>query len=1411
MKAPRFITILFRPSDPAHLRLPAGSHRLIPARARTYLYPITVILFLLNASNLFSQAPLLQFEHFSTEEGLSNSHIRCIAQDDKGLMWFGTRNGLNRFDGYTFKTYRHDPGNPNSLSHSNVWTIFSDERGDLWIGTSSGLDLYDKERDQFINFLIESDLAIAGRQNFIQTIYETSDGRLWVINGLSQLYQFDREQGIFLPFVWPETIKGVQVNAILEDQTERFWIGTSRHHLFYLSLADDTLHAYPCEKYHPDDPEDHGVREIFEDRTGVLQLVSGQDKVRSFDRVHDLFHLASSPLSRLAAKLGGTEGFWEDSTGNLWLRAGGDDPAGKRGLYFWDRAQDTLIYLPNDPYQTNSINDIEIRSWFEDREGGIWIGSVNEGVNYWNKHRKPFSYHPLNFEDRQEEGWSSLFWEKQDGDLAIAAGSTVYTWNGKGIIGQWKAPLKMTGGQFNYVYYDQNGEVWMGTRSGLYRLPDEAIFHSSLTGNSYRRYAQKDKADGRLSNAYVNKIYKDRSGILWVGTLSGLYRLDPEDNTFFIPSRQHSPNGDDALDRINVWDMLEDQQSNLWICTLSGLYHYDRKTEVYTRYFHQPDNPQSPISNQLFSMQEGADGEIWMSGISGLSQLSPQSRQFEHWWAADGSTDLIRNIVMDEQEDLWFLNDQGLCRFSVKSETFESFLPFGLQPKLAQNSLIQTKAGDIYYGVKGGFVHFRPAEIQVNPQAPRLVLTDLRIFNRYGEQGSNLTDTTFRITYRENLSLNYRQNDFAVSFSALNYLQPEKNQYKYRLKGYQEEWLYTDAGRRTATYTNLPPRTYIFEVFGTNNDGKWSLEPATLNITILPPWWATRLAYLVYTLLAFSILFLIYRFQKRRWELKNALELEHLEAERVKELDAFKTKLYTNITHEFRTPLTVIRGMAKQIKADPKKWYHEGLEMIDRNGRQLLQLVNQILDLNKLEEGKLKIKPQRSDLPAYLSYLVQAFESHAAAKGVQLHFLKETDQLEMDYDPDQLSKIVGNLLSNAVKFTPQGGNIYLSLRHTENSVLSEAPLGTVEISVKDTGQGIPEEELPRIFDRFYQVENSASGSVGGTGIGLSLVRELVELMEGKIHVQSKPYEGTTFTVYLPVRRSTGTVDLPVPVSEEALEGITSSVPVPLLPKQPTYTLPPSTDATILLIEDNRDVMRYLAARLESGYHLEYAFNGREGVEQAIELMPDLIISDVMMPEMDGYEVTATLKNDERTSHIPILLLTAKADRDSRIEGLEKGADAYLSKPFDPKELEVRLRTMIQLRQKLQRRYASLTASPESKDPAIQKQDAFIRKLRKVIEDHIEDETFGIFQIARAMQISRTQLHNKLKALTGRSTSQVIRSIRLQRAKELLLTSDLNVSEVAYAVGFKNTTYFSSCFSEEFGLPPSELKNQSDPV
>jgi signal transduction histidine kinase/DNA-binding response OmpR family regulator len=539
---------------------------------------------------------------------------------------------------------------------------------------------------------------------------------------------------------------------------------------------------------------------------------------------------------------------------------------------------------------------------------------------------------------------------------------------------------------------------------------------------------------------------------------------------------------------------------------------------------------------------------------------------------------------------------------------------------------------------------------------------------------------------------------------------------------------------------------------------------------------------------AFTLAFVVYFIYQSSYYQKK-------ETQRLKELDEVKTKLYTNITHEFRTPLTIILGMAEQMEANPKNWLHEGAEKIRYNGNNLLHMVNQMLDLSKLESGALSLHMTQGDIIFYLKYLLESFHSLAAGKQISLLFESDCEHLLMDYDAEKLSHILSNLLANAIKYTPNSGKVTLSVTTDESNKI-------LIINVKDTGVGIATEELPYIFDRFFRVENEATLKVGGSGLGLTLTKELVKLLQGNISVQSLPGVGSTFIVQLPIQREapfeTNYNDLLPPL--ENMPPIANNLPIPFHNKRLLH------QPVLLIVEDNWDVIYYLMSLLGKDYKIEFALNGQEGLEKAFFIIPDIIISDVMMPVMDGFAMLETLKKDLRTSHIPIVMLTAKADVTSRLAGFERGADAYLAKPFHKAELLVELKKLIELRKTLQLRYRSLELPPPTDDKSIQQEDAFMRKVREVLEANLSDEDFGILQLCRALGMSRAQLYRKFDTLTNQPVHKYMRNLRLQKAKTLLETTDLNVTEVALEVGFKNLSHFSRSFSEAFGKAPSDLKH-----
>ncbi|MBK7406885.1 MAG: response regulator [Saprospirales bacterium] len=722
---------------------------------------------------------------------------------------------------------------------------------------------------------------------------------------------------------------------------------------------------------------------------------------------------------------------------------------------------------------------------------------------------------------------------------------------------------------------------------------------------------------------------------------------------------------------------------------------------------------------------------------------------------------------------------------------------------------MKSAAGELLFGGINGFNLFDPDSIQDQPLVPPIIITDFKLFNQSVPVRASAGDTLAYssplkqpASHTKEIKLSYWQDDFSFEFAALNYLSPEKNKYKYQLLGNDKNWIETDAARNFANYTNLKPGTYTFRVIGSNNDGVWNKTGASVCIVIAPPWWRTWWAYVVYLLSLGAIGFFLWRNETRRQRMKHDLELKQLQADQLKELDQTKTRLYTNITHEFRTPLTVILGMADQLEKDPKNRLQEGLRLIRRNGSHLLALINQLLDLAKLQSNRMVVQLIQGDIVVYLKYIAESFNSMAAAKDLRISTYSDPESIVMDFDRDKIMKIASNLLSNAVKFTPPGGEIILRIR-LEKEQGSDAE--TLVFDVSDTGIGIPPDQLPHIFERFYQADSSNTRKGEGTGIGLALVQELVKLFDGQISVESVQGKGSTFTVQLPIRHTAALeTELHIQEMQPLEEAVSERVPL----VEGGNQFSGNEDWPLMLIvEDNPDVRTFLVGCLDQQYRIVTAENGQIGINKALELVPDIIISDVMMPEKDGFEVCDILKKDTRTSHIPIVMLTARTTVEDRITGLERGADAYMAKPFHQGELIVQLQNLLDSRRRLQERYRNLDSPAEQATPDEKVEDAFLLELRGIIESQMADAGFSIEYLCRKMAMSRMQLHRKIKALTDQSTSLYIRSIRLQRARHLFTTTELNVSEVAYEVGFDDPKYFSRVFSEEFGVAPSDFRTK----
>lgn len=1332
---------------------------------------------------------------FTFDPSLTN--IVGMCQDDKGFIWMADNyNGLVKYDGTKKKYFKSNPYDSNSLHTNMLECLYAGKGGIIWIGSNhEGLDRLDPSTETFTHFQNDPADPHSLRDNQIQALLEDRSGTLWIGTGKG-LDTLDRKTGHFV-HIRDDTPAGrlldeIMVRSIYEDRAGRIWIGTGN--------------AF--------DPSDHPASGLyqFEKESGLITHYR-----------HDLDDPTSLAGNRIRA-------LFEDSQGNFYVGSDGD------GLHIMDREQGTFQRLPNVPDNPNALSRPPVNPNAayavdhitfinEDSQGAIWIGTYAGGINRYNPKSKTMEFFG-------KTGVGSHFLEKNDFWTLLKTKDNLLWVSGWEPATENQVLFQISTFQNHFEHttigtralvFAQNQEpgVWIGTDIGLFGHNvnqskdgfftfvrktlgkviiwdlkfDQAdnLWVATLWGGvyyfdrrkmSYMRFGQEEKGKNGLSSLMPQVVLTIPDGNTWIGTTGGLDLFNSKSGK--ITHFTHDPSDPRSLSANAVYGLLEDSNGRIWVTTVNGINLYRSESANFERFLEK-----SGVA--VIEIYEDSKKRIWASTYrSGFYLLDPETGSFNRYYDNTGLiTDmlLITGLVEDESKYLWLYTDIGFIR--LDPETKNAAL-FGNSWKKSSdtgfyslNAFI-SKNKEIFVGNGTGYFSFRPAELENQyPTQPAPYLSAFFLRDRSVSFQTDKKILPKPLNETSAIRLPHDQNTFTLEFGSIDFvtMESEKN-LRYKLENYDPNW--KSGAALSADYYSIPPGEYIFHVQATNRYGNVGIR--SVSITVMPPWFTQWWAWLSYALLLFLMLYWVYGFLLRR-------KLAQAEVIRLQDLDQVKTRIYTNLTHEFRTPLTVISGIADHILSQPSiETMKEGLPMIKRNSSQLLRLINQMLDLSKLQSGKLSAKMIHDNILGYLKYLTESFHSLADSKDIRLHLLPGFDELYMDFDPEKIQAIFSNLVGNAVKFTPPGGNIYIKME----KITSGEKGDFLEIKVKDTGKGIPSEHLPYIFDRFYQVDDSATRSDEGTGIGLALTKELVQLMSGTIEVSSQIGKGSEFTLRLPIQK-----EAPKGNAGE-LEQQSRSIDTGLV-KASAFGVEEDYNETLplaLLVEDNEDVLSYLEICLQGKYRIQKARNGLQGIQLAIEMIPDIIVSDVMMPEKDGYEVVERLKKDERTSHIPIILLTAKADLESRLEGLERGADAYLSKPFEKKELEVRLRKLIEVRQKLTSRYVTLDPVGTPETPAEIQEDAFLKKLRSLVEANLESEEFGIGELCKELAVSRTQLHRKLKALTNKSTSQVIRTIRMQEAKKLLLNPDLNISEIGYAVGYGNPSHFTQEFTKEFGEAPS---------
>jgi signal transduction histidine kinase/ligand-binding sensor domain-containing protein/CheY-like chemotaxis protein/AraC-like DNA-binding protein len=1372
----------------------------------------------------------LVFKHLTFKSGLPyNRMSNVVFQDSFGFIWIGSDVGLHRFNGSDFMNYYCQPDTEGGLSGNEVKAVFEDKTGNLWVGTSHGLDLFIEETESFqsIPFYNEDDTVIYKYTLPVRKIFANTKGEVYVSTHF-YIFKLDaaNKRLIRLMSGMKEGIENIIFENVLIQDDSIFWIGTTGSGLLKYNLNENTVYRIDEKKGLQSDL----VNDIETDAKGNIWVgtTKGIDMYNPFlDTVYNFVGLSAKKDHKIHIN-----DLCSDRNGNIWAATDG------YGLLKCPTGDMEIENYTFNEFDNSSLLSNKVNQLFVDKDHNLWLMSKSYGISVTNLNKK-WDFHCHTSVSGSGNCLSynvvNAFVEGNDGKIWIGTdGGGLDLFDPK--YGQF-THFKKTGKLKNEISSNtvlsllktQDNLIWIGTYGGGLCVMDPK-------NGKFKTYLNDPSDPNSISGNNIASLVEDQNGDIIALTIgNGISILDRKKDRFTrVTADIQNPNG---LSHNGGSSLYRDKDGHIWIGTYYGLNRWDRQTGRFVRYFH--NNEKGSISSErILSIYEDRTGQLWVGTDRGLNKFRKDSSDFILFTEQDGLINNVVNaIVGDESGNLWIGTNAGISKMDIANKTFENFdRNYGLPGNaIVKGAVYQCSNGQIFFGGIEGFNYFFPWEIKKLKSAPKLYIDNLKIFDKTVKAGEVLNNRVILeqgIYKTKEITLGHKESSFSIAFAVMDFMDPEKMTFNYMMEGFDKEWRTSDHLNRKATYTNLDPGRYVFKVTAHSNIILDAPSPAELIVNVRPPWYKTWWAIACYLAFVTALFWLYLNILESRMKLKKNYFIEKLQHEKEVETNNIKLNFFTNITHEFRTPLTLIMGPLDRLMEKYKKdtYLHAQLNGVKQNSNRLLGLINELLDLRKLEEGSMKLKATRNELNAFLEKTSNSFVQHARIHNIRFKRELEKQPVWVWFDKNKMEKVFYNLLSNAFKFTPDGGSVSCRVKFLPEELVMGAPglprvkegefnlnAGHVLIEIEDSGVGVPIENMDEIYKRYFSTEQNQTQN--NSGIGLSLCKEIVELHHGGIEAVNNQEKGACFKVMLLLGNQH--------FSKEEIIGFyhkdaANTDPAPVIVYD--AELVDSTDgkpgqtekSLVLIVEDNPEVRQNICDDLHD-YDIIEATNGAEALKLAIEKIPDLVLSDVMMPGMSGKELCQALKTDQRTSHIPVVLLTALSGVENRINGLETGADAYISKPYHSKHLRVRVQKLIELRMSLSAKYGQKLTGEEKVSHMVRDidvpsyDDIFLQRAVDVVEKHLGDSSFEIEDLCREMGMNYLQMYRKVKALTDMTLKNFILTIRLKSAKKLLAKGKFTVAEVGYEVGFSSPAYFTKCFRKAFGFTPSEFKDDLQPT